>query len=351
MAVSSPGITTSQWIRFFTDSGIPASDAASYAIIFTDNRIQKDMLMDLNKEYLNDMGIKMMGDVIAILRHAKTVFSQDQRDKVLNAKTNSPSSTPRRSTPASRIIDHYIGKDNSASPLNEPPGSKLSKELAARLGPSERSSPVSSNQMKKRRSVQPDEDGTTVSVPSLDTTPSVFSRLGDEASPKITVAGVTSSSSPGSVFNRLGKAVKRPASSTSETAQLSYAGVLKQATVSPTKKPKINRAKLKITVASPAAEMRKTSTTPMVHTQGCLAMDSQALPVKLKDRLGAGKVIASATSTTELSKLKVTKVNTKVKNAQKQKDLKIVQQRKSQKTEVSSSDDVKSVFDRLGKKT
>lgn len=34
------------------------------------------MLMDLSKEYLYDMGIRVMGDVIAILRYAKEFHTQ-----------------------------------------------------------------------------------------------------------------------------------------------------------------------------------------------------------------------------------------------------------------------------------
>ena len=67
---------TSYWINFFTSSGIPAGDATHYAIIFCDNRITREMLLDLSKEYLTDMGISRLGDVIAILKHAKEVYNQ-----------------------------------------------------------------------------------------------------------------------------------------------------------------------------------------------------------------------------------------------------------------------------------
>ena len=64
-------ITTAFWISFFVEAGIPSAACADYAIIFTENRIQKHMLLDLNKEYLKDMGVNVLGDIIAILKHSK----------------------------------------------------------------------------------------------------------------------------------------------------------------------------------------------------------------------------------------------------------------------------------------
>ena len=59
------------WFKFFLDAGVPPSDAGSYAVTFTENRIQSDMMSELTKEYLADMGITVLGDVIAILKHAR----------------------------------------------------------------------------------------------------------------------------------------------------------------------------------------------------------------------------------------------------------------------------------------
>lgn len=42
-------------------------------------RIQKTMLMDLSKEIMMDLGITVIGDIIAILKHAKQVYRQVRR--------------------------------------------------------------------------------------------------------------------------------------------------------------------------------------------------------------------------------------------------------------------------------
>ncbi|ETN67350.1 hypothetical protein AND_000845 [Anopheles darlingi] len=79
-----PNPTAASWVKFFTNADIPSQAAATYAHVFVENRIQMDMLMDLNKEYLREMGITTMGDIIAILRHAKKVSEQSAREKVLS---------------------------------------------------------------------------------------------------------------------------------------------------------------------------------------------------------------------------------------------------------------------------
>lgn len=69
-------LSSDWWIKFFTDSGIPSFASSEYAVIFYENRIQCNMLMDLDKNILKEIGIKVIGDRIAILKHAKKVYSE-----------------------------------------------------------------------------------------------------------------------------------------------------------------------------------------------------------------------------------------------------------------------------------
>lgn len=71
-----------RWKKFFVDSGLPSEVCENYAVVFSENRIRFDMLEELNKEILYDMGIKKLGDVISILRHSKEVHSNSYREKV-----------------------------------------------------------------------------------------------------------------------------------------------------------------------------------------------------------------------------------------------------------------------------
>jgi len=64
------------WIKFFSDAGIPSFASSKYATIFYENRIQSNMLMDLDKDILKEMGITVVGDIISILNHAKYVHRE-----------------------------------------------------------------------------------------------------------------------------------------------------------------------------------------------------------------------------------------------------------------------------------
>ncbi|XP_046997454.1 uncharacterized protein C19orf47-like [Schistocerca americana] len=53
------------------------------------------MLLDLNREILKEMGITLIGDVIAILRHAKTVHDKRARERILAAQSSPQKSASR----------------------------------------------------------------------------------------------------------------------------------------------------------------------------------------------------------------------------------------------------------------
>ncbi|XP_015906019.1 uncharacterized protein C19orf47 isoform X1 [Parasteatoda tepidariorum] len=210
-------IDTSQWITFFSKAGLPANVAANYALIFSDNRIQLDMLLDLSKEYLYDMGIKIMGDVIAILRYAKEFHTQLSKERMFGG---SKMVTPNKTAVAERMVGHYTRR---FAPVQPPP-------IHSRLTPPQKPNLISLKRkntedtvVKKARRVPAEEEGAyKIKMPSgttaktrqilqqqqklpLGAKRSVFSRLGDSAvSSSTDTAKSAVKTNASSVFERLG---------------------------------------------------------------------------------------------------------------------------------------------------
>ncbi|XP_054707364.1 uncharacterized protein C19orf47-like [Uloborus diversus] len=272
---------TSQWITFFTRAGLPPNVAANYALIFSDNRIQLNMLMDLSKEYLYDMGIKIMGDVIAILRYAKEFHTQLAKERAIGITTSSLN----KSAVAERMVGHYT-RPSKASP-NRLSLSRNDQIAERMVGHYTRPTPASPKRLllsrndqkipkkstvislkrpaednpapKKIRRVPPEEEGAYKIKMPLGITEktrkllkqqqqqslgkkSVFARLGDSA---VSSSTDTTTKSTSSVFERLGASNKNSDNVPTSTvlgetkkkkgAPLQYQGVLKMTTFGKTR--------------------------------------------------------------------------------------------------------------------
>ncbi|KAJ1065400.1 hypothetical protein K5549_014405 [Capra hircus] len=62
--------------------------------MFVDNRIQKSVSLDLNKEILEELGVTVVGDIIAILKHTKVVHCSDVCEVATKLVPCSPSPIP-----------------------------------------------------------------------------------------------------------------------------------------------------------------------------------------------------------------------------------------------------------------
>ncbi|XP_010014544.1 PREDICTED: uncharacterized protein C19orf47 homolog, partial [Nestor notabilis] len=213
------------------EAGIPPGPAVSYAVMFVDNRIQKNMLMDLTKELMNELGITVVGDIIAILKHAKVVYRQGWEmckaaTELLCPGSSSLPAELRRSA-ASRMIA------NSLSRLGN---------VAAETP----SIPV------KRRRVTAEMEGKYIITMPKGTTPrtrkileqqqaakglprtSVFDRLGAEAKGDTAAGGKLRGEEPTGVFSRLGDSLRDKSMESDDDddgSVLPYAGVLKKSNV------------------------------------------------------------------------------------------------------------------------
>ncbi|XP_066560140.1 uncharacterized protein C19orf47 homolog isoform X7 [Amia ocellicauda] len=217
---------TSEWIQFFKDAGIPPGLAVNYAVSFVDNRIQKNMLMDLSKEIMMDLGITVIGDIIAILKHAKVVYRQvrstqdmcKMATEAISSGQTSIQAELRRTanTPATRMIANSLSRD---SPPNTPvrrPDNRLSvtvsNKQAAKNTKAEKGQHRTS--VFERLGAESKADTTTGSKPT-----GVFSRLGGASEPRQT--GTTEKEDGGRDSDKLEE-------SDEEGSVLQYAGVLKK---------------------------------------------------------------------------------------------------------------------------
>ncbi|XP_021437623.1 uncharacterized protein C19orf47 homolog isoform X1 [Oncorhynchus mykiss] len=273
---------TSEWIQFFKDAGIPAGLAVNYAVSFVDNRIQKTMLMDLSKEIMMDLGITVIGDIIAILKHAKQVYRQDMCKMATQAITSGQSSIQtelRRTanTPATRMIANALSHDSPpTTPAHHPDNRAISVTVSnkqAKSGKAVLSRPADDGNglPAKRRRVTAEMEGKYIINMPKGTTArtarilaqqakkgskrmSVFERLGAESKADTT----TGSSKATGVFSRLGRAdgaeeeqatagrvdvdgaeeeEEEDDNSDGEGSVLQYAGVLKRLPPSQKKEP------------------------------------------------------------------------------------------------------------------
>ncbi|XP_067275145.1 uncharacterized protein C19orf47 homolog isoform X2 [Pseudorasbora parva] len=254
---------TSEWIQFFKDAGIPPGLAVNYAVSFVDNRIQKNMLMDLSKEIMMDLGITVIGDIIAILKHAKQVYRQDMCKMATEAISSGQTSVQaelRRTakTPATRMIANALSRDSPPSTPARRPDNRISVTVSNASAKPVPSKPAEENglQVKSRRVTREMEGKYIINMPkgTTDRTrrilaqqakkakvlkrTSVFDRLGAESKTDT----ISTNKQPTGVFSRLGEAEDEERGgkpddvtdsfeendSDDEGSVLQYAGVLKR---------------------------------------------------------------------------------------------------------------------------
>ncbi|XP_005930045.1 uncharacterized protein C19orf47 homolog isoform X1 [Haplochromis burtoni] len=256
---------TSEWIQFFKDAGIPAGLAVTYAVSFVDNRIQKNMLMDLSKDIMMDLGITVIGDIIAILKHAKQVYRQDMCKMATEAISSGQTSVQaelRRTanTPATRMIANALSHDSPPATPARRPDNRLSVTVSNTQANKSNKAVIrqpadegNGLPVVKRRRVTAEMEGKYIVNMPKGTTPrtrrilaqqakkglkrtSVFARLGAESKADTTTGG----NKPTGVFSRLdrgeeaadepraGNAGENEDDSDGEGSVLQYAGVLKK---------------------------------------------------------------------------------------------------------------------------
>lgn len=104
------------WVKFFKGAGFPQDVATKHAVVFSNNRIKPDMLPDLDKPSLKEMGITLMGDMIAILRYAKKVVEETTCEKFL-VDTEDPDTPTNTKLINKTVVKKSLTKTAVKTPL------------------------------------------------------------------------------------------------------------------------------------------------------------------------------------------------------------------------------------------
>ena len=140
-------ISGRDWVSFFWDAGIPSASAKTYAASFVENRIKGDMLEDLDKGYLRDMGITAHGDIICILKHAKKVVNARKEEISLKDIKTGKNVRTEKDSETEKAIKTEKGKN----PGPEVVKARLEKSRTPKIPKTKRSSSSSSSRSTKAR--------------------------------------------------------------------------------------------------------------------------------------------------------------------------------------------------------
>ncbi|GAV05963.1 hypothetical protein RvY_16011 [Ramazzottius varieornatus] len=129
-AASKPGgrddSRLTEWKNFFLDSGIPDHASAEYAAIFVKERINWQILKNLDKGYLTDMGINCIGDQIAILQAAKRYCGEQYHPNITLSFPKPKQLSPQLESNGSDMME----VEEIASPSNNSSRSQMANSVA-----------------------------------------------------------------------------------------------------------------------------------------------------------------------------------------------------------------------------
>ncbi|EGI59821.1 PREDICTED: uncharacterized protein C19orf47 homolog isoform X1 [Acromyrmex echinatior] len=120
------------WVKFFKGAGFSQDVATKHAVVFSNNRIKPDMLPDLDKPSLKEMGITLMGDMIAILRYAKKVVEETTCERFLvDSEDTLPTPKISVSKPIMKKGSKEIGNKSMVLAASKTDSKKIVKSLSA----------------------------------------------------------------------------------------------------------------------------------------------------------------------------------------------------------------------------